>query len=85
MREYSREEMSETLDRAKARHRGQRGVVTKYIQKVKALVDAKSIKAGSQRCLNMLSKLLEEKQGVLNALDNEIVAMWPHLRNRAGS
>ena len=47
MREYSREEMSETLDRAKARHRGQQGVVTKYIQEVKALVDAESIEPGS--------------------------------------
>ena len=39
--------MSETLDRAKARHRGQQGVVTKYIQEVKALVDAESIEPGS--------------------------------------
>ena len=69
--------MSETLDRAKAWCRGQRGVVTKYIQKVKALVDAESIEPGSQRRLNMLSKLLEEKQGVLKALDNEIVATCP--------
>ena len=56
--------MSETLDRAKAWRRGQQGVVTKYIQKVKALVNAKSIEPGSQRHLNTLSKLLEEKQGV---------------------
>ena len=52
-------------------------MVTKYIQKVKALVDAESIEPGSQRRLNMLSKLLEEKQGVLKALDNEIVATCP--------
>ena len=65
--------MSET-DRAKARRRGQRGVVTKYIQEVKVLVDAESIEPGSSRCLNTLSKLLEEKKDVLKALDNEIVA-----------
>ena len=51
--------------------------MTKYIQKVKALVDAESIEPGSQQRLNMLSKLLEEKQGVLKALDNEIVATCP--------
>lgn len=38
--------MSETLDRAKARRRGRRGVVTKYIQEVKALVDTESIEPG---------------------------------------
>ena len=38
--------MSET-DRAKARRRGQRGVVMKYIQEVKALVDAESIEPGT--------------------------------------
>ena len=68
--------MSET-DRAKARHRGQRGVVTKYIQEVKVLVDAESIEPGSRWHLNTLSKVLEEKQGVLKALDNEIVATCP--------
>ena len=52
-------------------------MVTKYIQKVKALVDAESIEPGSQWRLNTLSKLLEEKQGVLKALDNEIVATCP--------
>ena len=61
MREYSREEMSES-DRAKARRRGQQGVVTKYIQEVKALVDAESIEPGYRRRLNTLSKLLEEKR-----------------------
>ena len=68
--------MSET-DRAKARRRGQRGVVTKYIQEVKALVDGESIEPGSRRHLNTLSKLLEEKKDVLKALDNEIVATCP--------
>ena len=53
--------MSET-DREKARCRGQRGVVTKYIQEVKALVDAESIEPGSRWRLNTLSKLLEEKK-----------------------
>ena len=68
--------MSET-DRAKARYRGQRGVVTKYIQEVKALVDVESIEPGSRRRLNTLSKLLEEKKDILKALDNEIVATCP--------
>ena len=68
--------MSET-DRAKARRRGQRDVVTKYIQEVKALVEAESIEPGSRRRLNMLSKLLEKKQGILKALDNEIVVTCP--------
>ena len=68
--------MSET-DRAKAQCRGQQGVVTKYIQEVKALVDAESIEPGSQRRLNTLSKLLEEKKDVLKPLDNEIVATCP--------
>ena len=48
----------------------------KYIQEVKALVDAESIEPGTRRHLNTLSKLLE-KQGVLKALDNEIVATCP--------
>ena len=69
--------MSEFLDRAKARRRGQRGVVTKYVQEVKSLVEAKPIEPGSQRRLNTLFKLLEEKQGVLKALDDEIVATCP--------
>ena len=77
MREYNRKEMSETLDRAKARRRGQRGVVTKYVQEVKALVDAESIEPGSRWRLNTLFKLLEEKQGVLKALDNEVVTTCP--------
>ena len=68
--------MSET-DRAKAWHRGQRGVVTKYFQEVKALVDAESIEPGSRWHLNTLSKLLDEKKDVLKALDNEIVATCP--------
>ena len=68
--------MSE-IDRAKVWRGGQRGVVTKYIQEVKALVDAESIEPGSRRHLNMLSKLLEEKKDVLKALDNEIVATCP--------
>ena len=53
--------MSET-DRAKAQCRGQRGVVMKYIQEVKALVDAESTEPGSRWRLNTLSKLLEEKK-----------------------
>ena len=77
VREYNRKEMSETLDRAKAWRRGQRGVVTKYVQEVKALVDAESIGSGSRRRLNTLFKLLEEKQGVLKALDNEVVTTCP--------
>ena len=40
-------------------------------------MDAESIEPGSRQHLNMLSKLLEEKQGVLKALDNEIVATCP--------
>ena len=51
--------------------------MTKYIQEVKALVDAESIEPGSRRRLNTLSKLLEEKKDVLNALDNKIVATCP--------
>ena len=51
--------------------------MTKYIQEVKALVDSESIEPGSQRRLNTLSKLLEEKKDVLNALDNKIVATCP--------
>lgn len=69
--------MSETLDRAKARRRGQRGVVTKYVQEVRALVEVEPIEPGSQQRLNTLFKLLEEKQGVLKALDDEIVATYP--------
>ena len=77
MRERNRKEMSEVLDRAKARRTGQRGVVTKYDQEVRVLVEVEPIEPGSQGHLNMLLKLLEEKQGVIKALDDEIVATCP--------
>ena len=36
------------------------------------MVEVETIEPGSQRRLNTLFKLLEEKQGVLKALDKEI-------------
>ena len=44
---------------------------------MKSLVEVEPIEPRSQRCLNTLFKLLEEKQGVLKALDDEIVATCP--------
>ena len=49
-------------------------MVTKYVQE---LVEVETIEPGSQRRLNTLFKLLEEKQGVLKALDKEIVTTYP--------
>ena len=69
--------MSEALDRLKARQRGQRGVVTKYVQEAKSLLDAKSTEPEFRHQLSTLYKLLEEKQGILKVLDNDIVAGCP--------
>ena len=44
----------------------------KYVQEVKSLLDVESIEPESRHRLNMLFKLLGEKQGVLKALDDEI-------------
>jgi len=43
--------MSEALVRLKARRRGQRGVVTKYVQEVKSLLDMEMLNEGSKRRL----------------------------------
>ena len=69
--------MSEALDRVRARRRGQRGVVTKYVQEAKSLLEAESIESDSWRRLNTLYKLLEEKRSVLKTLYDEIVATCP--------
>jgi len=69
--------MSEALERLKAQRRGQRGIVTKYVQEVKSLLDVEMLNEGSKHRLRILSRSLEEKASVLKVLDEEIIATCP--------
>ena len=66
-------DMAEGLNRKGARRRGHRGVVTKYIQEVKAfpemLDDATRIRT------EVLYGLLRAKQELLSSLDEEILSL----------
>lgn len=64
-------EMEESLDRKRAKRRGHRGVVTKYVQEIKAFPEV--IDDATRRRAGVLRGLLRTKQEVLSRIDEEIL------------
>ena len=52
--------MSTDLEQLKARRRGQSGVVTKFSQEAKTLLDTELLEDGALQRLEVISKQLEE-------------------------
>ena len=70
--------MSEAaLERLKARRRGHRGVITKYVQEAKSLQEIEDLDEKRRLGMGTLSELLKEKSAVLKTLDEEILATCP--------
>ena len=66
--------MEELLERRKANRAGHRGVVTRYLQETKALLDKETIDDKEKRRLGVLRGLLRGKLEILQRLDEEILA-----------
>ena len=67
--------MSEAaLERLKARRRGHRGVVMKYVQEAKSLLETEDLNEKRRLRMDMLSELLKEKSAILKTLNEEILA-----------
>ena len=69
--------MSEALDCLKARRRGYRGVITKYVLEGKSLLEFENLNEKCQLRVSTLSELLQKKSAVLKGLDEEILATCP--------
>ena len=66
--------MEESLEHRKAKRAGHRGVVTRYLQETRSLLDKETIDNKTQRRLGVLRGLLQDKSEVLKRLDEEILA-----------
>ena len=66
--------MEESLERRKAKRAGNRGVVTRYLQETRSLLDKETIDDKTRRRLRILRGLLQDKSEVLKRLDEEILA-----------
>ena len=70
--------MSETtLECLKARRRGNRGIVMKYIQEAKSLMETEDLDEKCRVRMGTLSEILKEKSAILKTLDEEIPATCP--------
>ena len=65
--------MATDLERLKARPRGNRGVVTRLIEEVRAILDAKEITNKGYRRLKIIRGQLEGKETLLVGLDKQIL------------
>ena len=65
------------LECLKARRRGHRGVVTKYVQEAKSLLEIEDLDEKRRLRMGTLSELLKEKSAVLKTLHEEILATCP--------
>ena len=66
--------MEESLECRKAKRVGHRGVVTRYLQETRSLLDKETIDDKTRRRLGVLRGLLQDKSEVLKRLDEEILA-----------
>ena len=66
--------MEESLERRKAKRAGHRGVVTRYLQETRSLLDKETIDDKARRRLGVLRGLLQDKSEILKRLDEEILA-----------
>ena len=69
--------MSEALEHLKACRRGHRGIVTKYIQEAKSLVETEDLDKKRWLRMGTLSELLKDKSAVLKALNKELLEICP--------
>ena len=69
--------MSKALERSKAYRKGHRGIVTKYVQEAKSLLETEDLDEKCQLRMGMLLELLKEKSAILKTLDEEILATCP--------
>ena len=69
--------MLKTLDHLKAHRRGHRGIVTKYVQETKSLLESDNLNEKCRLRIRTLSELLQEKCTVLKSLDEEVLATCP--------
>ena len=67
----------EALERLKLRRHGNRGVATKYAQKVKQILEDDAIDSNQQWCLITVQKALQEKLKLLLELDDNILSPCP--------
>ena len=70
--------MSEAaLECLKAHRRGYRGVVMKYVQEAKSLMETEELDEKHRLRMGTLSELLKEKSTILKTLDEEILPTCP--------
>ena len=66
-------DMTEGLDRKRARRRGHQGVVTKYVEEVKVFPEMPD--DATRRRAEVFCGLLRAKQELLSSLDEEILSL----------
>ena len=69
--------MEESLERRRAKRAGHCGVVTRYLQETRALLDKEVIDEKKKRRLGILRGLLRDKSEILKRLDEEILGGCP--------
>ncbi|XP_065918882.1 uncharacterized protein [Dysidea avara] len=67
--------MAEDFERSKQKRRGYRGVTTRFMKEMKALLSEETIEDGKLRRLRVLCGLLWDKQQTLKALDELILGL----------